>query len=213
MKLEILMNPYRLVFTVALLAISGFVAGCTPLNRTSTVTNSPTIIASPEIVPTSTPTPAMTGTKYINKEAGISLILPEGWDVAGPFPVSITVDGTSNYNLYNLGVQPEASGGPGVSHIIVGDAQKLTIEAFVQSQCSTCPIHPIETVILGEVPAKSTIIGGGSVPLEIEWFFMEHNGRLIGLSIHDPETLETLDDVLQTLRSLLHVCFGFQCFV
>jgi hypothetical protein len=161
---------------------------------------SPTETASVVIIPTNALTTGIPQSRYMNEEARISLILPDGWDVAGPFPVSITTDGSYDYHLYNLGIQPEASGGPGTSHLIVADPQKLTIEAFIQDQCSTCPIHPIETVMLGDVSAKRTIVGGGSVPFEIEWFFLEHNGSLIGLSIHDPETLETLDNVLQSIR-------------
>jgi hypothetical protein len=99
-----------------------------------------------------------------------------------------------------MGNQPETSGGPVTSHLIVADPQKLTIETFAQYQCSTCSMNPIETFMLGEIPAKHTIIGGGSVPSEMEWFFMEHNGDPIGFSIHNPETLETLEEINQTLR-------------
>jgi hypothetical protein len=59
-----------------------------------------------------------------------------------------------------MGNQPETSGGPVTSHLIVADPQKLTIETFAQYQCSTCSMNPIETFMLGEIPAKHTIIGG-----------------------------------------------------
>jgi hypothetical protein len=156
--------------------------------------------ASVEIVPINTPTPESSESRYFNQEARISLILPDGWDVAGPFSVSIITNGSHDYHLYNLGIQPEASGGPGISHLIVADPQKLTIEAFIQDQCSTCPVNPIETTMIGNISTKRSIVGGGSVPFEIEWFFVEHNGNLVGLSIHDPETLETLEEVIQTLQ-------------
>jgi hypothetical protein len=177
-----------------------FVAACT--NGITPTVESPfaTETASVEFGPTAIPTQEDSGLRYINEEARISLILPEGWNVAGPFSISIMADGSHGFNLYNLGVKPEPSGGPGTSHLIVGDSQKLTIDDFVQYQCSTCPVHPIETVMLGDLPAKVTIIGGGSVPFEVEWYFFEHNGNLIGLSIHDPETLGTLEDVYQTLQ-------------
>jgi hypothetical protein len=40
--------------------------------------------------------------------------------------------------------------------------------------------------MLSDIPAKRTIVGIGSVPFEIERFFVEHNGNRIRLSIHDP---------------------------
>jgi hypothetical protein len=136
--------------------------------------------------------------QYVNEEGGFSLALPEGWSAAGPFPVAI--DGGASYSLYNVGVEPSAESGPGTSRIFIADATSLTPEQFVLLQCSTCPEHPVEPTTLGSTPARVTRIGGGSVPFEVEWFFVENTGRLICLSIIDPETMESLDPVLQSFQ-------------
>jgi hypothetical protein len=136
--------------------------------------------------------------RYVNEEGGFSLVLPEGWSAAGPLPVAI--DGGGSYNLYTLGPEPSADAGPGMSRIFVAEAEGLTLEQFVAQQCSTCPEHPVEQITLGSAPARMTRIGGGPVPFEVEWFFVDNSGRLIGLSIIDPETMETLDAVMQSYR-------------
>ncbi len=63
-----------------------------------------------------------------------------------------------------------------------------SLEQFAASQCSTYPAHPSWAVALG------------TVPFEKSWFFFEHQGKRIGLAIHDPDTLEPLDEVLATFR-------------
>ena len=134
--------------------------------------------------------------RYVNPDGGFSLVLPEGWEVVGPMPVS--QDGMS-YDLYLLGVNPSSSDGPGASRIIVADAAVLSIEQFVALQCSTCPQHSLESIPLGERLAVRTRITGGGVPFEVDWIFVEDQGKLLGFSIHDPETLESLESVIQTL--------------
>ncbi len=75
-----------------------------------------------------------------------------------------------------------------------------SLEQFAASQCSTCPAHTPEAVTLGTVPAERLLIGGGTGPFEKPWFFVENQGKRIGLAIHDPDKLEPLDEVLVTLR-------------
>ncbi len=135
-------------------------------------------------------------TRYINPEGGFSLVLPPGWEVAGPTPIS--QDGFT-YNSYALGVDPTASGGPGTSRIIVADGTKHSVEEFIQLQCSTCPEHALEPIQIGGFPAVRTQIGGGGVPILVEWIFIERDGQLLGFSLHDPQTLEPLDNVMQFL--------------
>ncbi len=137
--------------------------------------------------------------RYINDEGGFSLVLPEGWTALGPLPATIPESG-AGYNLYVLGAAPTESGGPGASMIVIAEAAQLTLELFAASQCATCPAHPPEAVTLGTVPAQHLLIGGGDVPFEKSWFFFEHQGKRIGLAVHDPDTLEPLDEVLATLR-------------
>jgi len=137
--------------------------------------------------------------RYINDEGGFSMVLPEGWSVLGPLPVTVPESGAA-YNLYVIGAAPTESGGPGASMIVIAEATQLTLELFAASQCSTCPAQPPQAVTLGTVPAQRLLIGGGSVPFEKSWFFFEHQGKRIGLAVHDPDTLEPLDEVLATLR-------------
>jgi len=144
------------------------------------------------------PTATDTASRYFNTEAAISLVLPSGWGAAGPF--AIDVPGQFEYDLYVLGISPSDSGGPGPSRLIVGDPSAMSLDSFAASQCGDCPKQPIEDAVLAGVPVRRTTIGGGSVPFRVEWMFLEHAGKVIGLSIHDPGTLESLQDVLQTLR-------------
>jgi len=139
-----------------------------------------------------------TASRYSNAEAAISLVLPTDWSAAGPF--AIDIPGQFEYDLYVLGISPSDSGGPGPSRLIVGDPSTMSFEAFVASQCAHCPAQPIEDAVVAGVPVRRTTIGGGSVPFQVEWIFLEHAGKLIGLSIHDPGTLESLPDVLGSLR-------------
>ena len=135
--------------------------------------------------------------RYLNEEAGISLVLPLDWSASGPYPVSV---GETSYNLYLLGLDPSPNAGPGVSRLIVAEDDKLSIEAFILSQCSTCPSLEIADATLNGIPIQRTVIGGGGVPFEVEWNFLDRGGRLVGLSVHGPQTMGTLNDVLQTLH-------------
>jgi hypothetical protein len=170
---------------VLLLAAVGLAAGC---NLVGAVTPAP-----------STAVPATPAERYFNNEGKFSLVLPVSWLELGPLAMTLPETGTG-YSLYVLGPAPTESGGPGASMIVIADAAQSTLEQFAASQCSTCPGRLPEAVTLGTVPAERLLIGGGAVPFEKSWFFFEHLGRRIGLAIHDPETLEPLDDVLATLR-------------
>jgi hypothetical protein len=75
-----------------------------------------------------------------------------------------------------------------------------TPEDFVRSQCSTCPQNDFEAVMLDGIPALRTDIGGGGVPFAITWYFVEHEGNFIALAIHDPQTLEPLNEVIESIR-------------
>jgi hypothetical protein len=126
-----------------------------------------------------------------------SLDLPEGWDVAGPNVVT-TEDGRA-YDSYSLGEDPTSSGGPGTSHVIIGDAAEWTPEELVLMQCSTCPDNGFEQVVVGGKPGQRTQVGGGGVPMMITWTYVENKGKLIGIAIHDPQTLEPLTAVIDSI--------------
>ena len=123
--------------------------------------------------------------------------LPEGWDVAGPEIVSDESGHT--YESYSLGEDPTASGGPGMSHVIIASADEWTPEKLVLMQCSTCPDNGFEQVTVGGKTGVRTQIGGGGVPMMITWTYVENNGKLIGFAIHDPQTLEPLEQVIDSI--------------
>jgi len=152
----------------------------------------PNQAATPESAATATSDPGRTRVD----EGGLSLVLPSGWSMAGPHSAEA---GGVSYQLYTLGLDPAASGGPGTSLIIIADAAQLSAEAFVAAQCSTCPVAPFVDTQLGGLPARRTQAGGGGVPFTVDWVFVERGGQLIGLSMRDPETLATLEDVLQSV--------------
>lgn len=146
--------------------------------------------------------PAVTETldasRFTISEAGLSLQLPQGWQVAGPLPTNTNMD--VPFDLYVLGTNPQSSGGPGASLIAVADAGEWTPQQFVQGQCSTCPEGDFQEVTFGGLPALRTEIGGGGVPFTITWFFVENKGKIIAISILDPQTMAPLDEVLQSIR-------------
>jgi hypothetical protein len=173
-------------------------AACT---ATPVGTEQPVPTAAPAtqaLPPTDTPSPTQDSGRYTNTEGGFSLKLPEGWSALGP--VETSNPGQAPYNIYILGVDPSPEGGPGSSKIAIMDAGVWTAEQFVLSQCSTCDEHPFEDLTLGGQPARRTQIGGGGVPFTVTWWFIEKDGKLIGLAIHDPETLEPLDEVVQSIQ-------------
>lgn len=135
---------------------------------------------------------------YTNTQGGFSLHLPTGWKVIGPIEAVNVADHT--FDLYRLGIDPGPSGGPGPSSIAIADPDLWTPESFAISQCSTCPVNPFEEITLGGLPALKTSVGGGGVPFTSTWYFVEHLGNLIALDIHDEETLEPLEDVIQSIQ-------------
>ncbi len=127
-----------------------------------------------------------------------SLDLPPGWDVIGP--ETISSDPNRSYDLYRLGVDPSSSGGPGTSHVIIASASEWTPQELALAQCSTCPPGNFEPLTIGGKPALRTQIGGGDVPILITWYYVEHRGNLIAFAIHDPESLQPLEDVLGSIQ-------------
>ncbi len=126
-----------------------------------------------------------------------TLALPAGWDVIGPDLISWE---SGSYDLWRLGPDPSSSGGPGTSHVIIADPGVWKPEALMLAQCSTCPPPEFEGVTIDGQPALRAQLGGGGVPLMITWHFIEHNGKLIAFTIHDPETLEPLNDVIESIK-------------
>ncbi|MGQ0600427.1 MAG: TolB family protein [Anaerolineales bacterium] len=175
---------------ITLLAM--LIAACNPVE---VGVETPTASAPPS-TPTAAPLPTATiipvpadANPYTLAEAGVSLLIPAGWQVSGPVQMQ-------GFSLYTLGPDAGSSGGPGLSQLIVAN-EAFTIEEFAQQQCSVCPANPIIDSTVGGKPGKRTVIGGGSAP-EAEWYFVTHNGKLIGLSIR-PRDGQRFDWVMQTI--------------
>jgi len=126
------------------------------------------------------------------------IALPSGWDVSGP--ETINTDPSRPYEIYLLGENPTTDDGPGSSRVIIANAAEWTPEELALTQCSTCPQNPFESITLGGKPGVRTQIGGGGVPFMLTWYFVENQGNLIAFTIHDPQTLEPLDAVIQSIH-------------
>lgn len=133
--------------------------------------------------------------RYENKEADFSLRLPQDWTVSSP---QSTVYGT----LYLLGLAPLARSGPANSSIVIADQATMTVTQLVAFiHCSgRCVAPPFTRIRLrNNIPAQYAVIGGQGTPTT-PWYFVEHNGKIIALSIHDPDQpVQALDAIIQSL--------------
>ena len=126
-----------------------------------------------------------------------SFELPSGWDIFGP--EIITDESNRSYQLYLLGEDPTNNDGPGISKVIIANADHWTPEELALIQCSTCLPNEFEPVMVGGKPGVRTQIGGGGVPFEVTWYYIENQGNLIGFALHDPQTLAPLDQVIESI--------------
>ena len=173
---------------IIMASIAVFLAAC---GSNLTRVNSPTVTSIPtEMAPTQE-IHSEYGEAYTNMDGGFSMVLPVGWQVSGPIE-------TNGYQLYFMGPDTFSSGGPGMSQILIAEVDSMTIQQFVNLQCSTCPTNPVENITLGGLPAYETVIGGGGVP-EFTWQFVEHSGKLIGFSLR-PLNDESLDWVVESIK-------------
>jgi hypothetical protein len=182
--------------------LSWLLVGLAAILLTACTSSTPTPEASsPTQVPQPTDLPAVSTEEPAQLVFGpgtFSLDLPVGWEIYGP--LEVTNDPDRPYEVYQLGEDPSTSGGPGMSIVAIDRTDRWTPEDFVLAQCSTCPNNGFESVTIDGIPALRTEIGGGGVPIMITWYFVEHRGNFIAFTIHDPETLLPLEDVIQSIR-------------
>lgn len=145
-----------------------------------------------------TPVPSATpsGVRHQFEDGIFSLALPAAWSVSAAQEVRL--NSGVEYRLYWLGVDPDTQGGPGLSRVIVGSLRQLTIGRFIQSQCEACAPPIIEPVSLGAFPALKLALVEPGQP-SIEWYLVQIDDRLIALAIHDPQSMQPLEQVLQSL--------------
>lgn len=139
--------------------------------------------------PTDTPTPAPLET-YENGEGAFRIDLPADWRVE--------IRGETSLGAHYW-VGPEPLGpGPASSAFFVADAGTLSAEEAAEilhcgGGCAE-EITLVETTLGGRAAQRATLAEEG-----LEWFFIENGGRLLILTLHDPVTLATRQDLLQTL--------------
>ncbi len=56
----------------------------------------------------------------------------------------------------------------------------------------------MDDVIISGLHAKTAVIQGDGWPT-LQWFFIEHNRKLVYLSIHDPVTLQSLNETIDSI--------------
>lgn len=171
------------------------VLSCNMMTTTAEEMLQTTTTSATESAPTEA---ALVSGRYSDQEGRFSLQLPDGWEILGP--LEIEVDGETAYDLYLVGQDPAPGSGPGISRIVIAERARFSVEEFIESQCSTCPRHAMESVLLGTTIAERTFIGGGGMPILVEWDFIDRGQLWIGLSIHDPESMATLAEVLDTFQ-------------
>ncbi len=146
-------------------------------------------------VPTTQPTATGLMQVYENTEAGFSLRLPTDWTVGAAQEAPY---GT----VYLVGAAPLAPGGPANNSIIVADGRQITaVQLAEQLQCGGgCAPPALNEVNLRHgITAQYALIGGAGSPL-LPWYFVNHDGDLVGLSFHDAaNTEQSLDAIVQSL--------------
>lgn len=145
--------------------------------------------ASATPAPTETPSPVPLQT-YENEEGGFRIDLPADWRVVWQGATALGAH-------YWVGPEPLGPG-PASSAFFVGDAAVLSpLEAAERLHCGGGCAEAItleEVTVGGHAAQRATLTAEG-----LEWFFVENGGRLLMLTVHDPQTLATRDDLLQTL--------------
>ncbi|MDX1663192.1 MAG: hypothetical protein R3272_05315 [Candidatus Promineifilaceae bacterium] len=130
---------------------------------------------------------------YHNALGNFVISLPATWQVEEQGPTDLGA-------YYRIGLPPLGPG-PESSALFIADAEALTVaEAAVKLGCGeACAADDaFEEIELGGQPAQRVLIGEGENALE--WLFIPYGDRLIFLTLHDPESLETRQDLLQTLH-------------
>jgi hypothetical protein len=129
---------------------------------------------------------------YTNDEGGFALRLPQGWTASRSRQALFG-------SVYLLGPAPLVEGDLGNSFIIIADLEEVTLEQAIDRLCGSCAQAPeTQQVLINGWVATRASIGSEGWPT-LEWTFVEHDGKLIALAIHDPVTLKPLQEVVDTL--------------
>jgi predicted small lipoprotein YifL len=136
------------------------------------------------------PTPRV-AQRYTNEVAGFSFELPDGW--------LVEEQGVTRLGRYYL-MGPEPLGpGPGTSALFVAGAAELApAEAAALLACEECETEPeLEPATVGGLEAQRAMLGE---PVAVEWYFIPHGEWLIFFTLHDPATLATREELLNSFR-------------
>lgn len=188
------LQPAALTFIVRaplfpLLALWLLLVACGPATPTPFPTATAEVAVSPSPTATATPIPLTT---YRNEAGAFAVNLPADWEVR---PQGTTPLGA----YYQLGPAPVGPG-PASSALFVAPAAELTAPAAAETLLcggGCAEAIALEETTIGGQPAWKTVLAAGEAALE--WFFVEHQGRLIFFTLHDPQTLVTRADLLDSL--------------
>jgi len=157
---------------------------------TNTVEPTAEATATTEPAATSDDTGATGGLSEVfeNEEGGFSLLLPGGWTA-----------GESEETEYGTRVTIGPEDGAASGTIVIADASEWTVEELAaELNCATCDAPEFEEVtLLNNITAQHGVLQEeDSEPAE--WFFIEQEGNLIGLSVVNTTTMESLDAIVNT---------------
>jgi len=175
-----------------LLLLPLFLAACGPSTPTPfpAATDAPVVTLTPTITPTPIPL-----TRYRNDSGIFAVDLPVTWAVEqrGLTPLG---------EYYQFGPAPVGPG-PHSSALFLAPREQITPAAAAEALlCGSGCAEAItleETTVAGR-PAARALLSAGEATLE--WFFVEHQEHLIFFTIHDPETLATRTDLLDSFAFL-----------
>lgn len=131
---------------------------------------------------------------YTNDVGGFAVDIPAAWTVGEG-------QSTPLGTMFLLGNEPLVPGDPAVSTILISE-ELTAARAAEQLLCGGGCVEEVRLQVVedGEMGAiyKKEIVSEGSPTLT--WYFVERDGRLIYLTLHDPVTYRSLDDLVETLR-------------
>jgi hypothetical protein len=153
-------------------------------------------ITPPVGTPASTPlTPvAGEGEEFTSAEGGFALTLPAGWTISDPQETPL---GTR----LQLGPEPRDQDDPSTSVIYHADVRNMFLERAIEQLCDgACIPEPqvTETTLDGRRAWRAQIVTP-EMPAR-EWYFVDNGDRFIFFTIHDPTTMDTRQDIVQSMR-------------
>lgn len=130
---------------------------------------------------------------YYVEAADLSLRIPAEWKA-----------GEAKDTDYGQSIQlgptaaTAAAGTPGM--IVVADSKQTTVEQLAEKLCGgNCDTVNLQDVTIGKnISAQFATIGKKDAS-PLPWYFISHNNKLIGLTMYDANTQQSLEAIVQSL--------------